>query len=603
MDGLISNIKNCKATIPLIILLVSIAWFKTSDSTRHIKPVKINIEFPIECKANWKSNGKVENESNEDKHRMIDCYCPATGQYLGQYKSFTMDDIDATVNKSQVAFQDWKNSSFDRRLKILISLREFILKHQSEIASVACRDSGKTMIDASMGEILTTLEKLNWTIKHGRRILDKPSYRSGPTNFFMKFYKGSKIQYEPLGPIASIVSWNYPFHNLMGPVISAIITGNTIVVKCSEKVIWSSKFYINLIQKCLLSCNENPDIVQLCYCLPPNLPMDNAANYFTSHPGLKHITFIGSETVAHTILENTAKSMTPTVLELGGKDSLIILDSLPSNQLESLSSIILRGTFQSSGQNCIGIERVIVTSKYYKSLIKIITTRLETHPLKQSSDIDSLSSVDVGAMISSNRFKHLESLIDDAVKDGAKLLFGGKQYQNKLYPDGNYFEPTVLIDVTPSMKIANEEVFGPILVLMEAKNKADAINISNGSKFGLGNSVFGSREDGDFVANKLQSGNVAINDFATFYICQLPFGGTKSSGFGKFNGEEGLLGLCNAKSICYDKIPGIRTTIPPALDYPMKSKAWLFVENFITAAYTMNWYDFIMSLIGLAKNS
>ncbi|CAD6627652.1 XXYS1_4_G0000900.mRNA.1.CDS.1 [Saccharomyces cerevisiae] len=590
------------ASIFTLYVLVKIISTPTKCSSSY-KPVKFTLPAPEAAQNNWKGKRSVStNIWNPEEPNFIQCHCPATGQYLGSFPSKTEADIDEMVSKAGKAQSTWGNSDFSRRLRVLASLHDYILNNQDLIARVACRDSGKTMLDASMGEILVTLEKIQWTIKHGQRAL-QPSRRPGPTNFFMKWYKGAEIRYEPLGVISSIVSWNYPFHNLLGPIIAALFTGNAIVVKCSEQVVWSSEFFVELIRKCLEACDEDPDLVQLCYCLPPT-ENDDSANYFTSHPGFKHITFIGSQPVAHYILKCAAKSLTPVVVELGGKDAFIVLDS--AKNLDALSSIIMRGTFQSSGQNCIGIERVIVSKENYDDLVKILNDRMTANPLRQGSDIDHLENVDMGAMISDNRFNELEALVKDAVAKGARLLQGGSRFKHPKYPQGHYFQPTLLVDVTPEMKIAQNEVFGPILVMMKAKNTDHCVQLANSAPFGLGGSVFGADiKECNYVANSLQTGNVAINDFATFYVCQLPFGGINGSGYGKFGGEEGLLGLCNAKSVCFDTLPFVSTQIPKPLDYPIRNnaKAWNFVKSFIVGAYTNSTWQRIKSLFSLAKEA
>jgi len=567
-------------------------------------PVKFSLLIPEAAHQNWKSKTRLSPPSIIDPNdpTIIQTYCPATGQLLGKFKSKTESDIDDMIERANIAQLKFNDSSIQRRIRILKSLRGYILENQESIARVACRDSGKTMLDASMGEILVTLEKLAWVIEHGPATLQR-STRPGPTNFFMKWYKGAEVRYEPLGVVSAIVSWNYPFHNLMGPIIAALFTGNAIVLKCSEQVVWSSDFFIRLVRECLKACGEDEDLIQLCYCLPPREYVDNAANHFTSHPGLKHITFIGSQSIAHHILKCAAESLTPVVVELGGKDAFIVLDSVKN--LESLSSIILRGTFQSAGQNCIGIERVIVSSKNYNKLVEILERRLTTSPLRLGSDIDQLEGIDMGAMVSDNRFDQLEDLVKDAVSKGARLLAGGSRYSHHTYPEGHYFQPTLLVDVTSEMKIANNEVFGPILVMMKARDTDHCIELANSAEFGLGGSVFGNNfEECNYVANHLKTGNVAINDFATFYVCQLPFGGIHGSGYGKFGGEEGLLGLCNAKSVCYDTLPFVSTQIPPALDYPINNanqKAWNFVKAFITGAYTPSIWQRVKSIFSLAK--
>ncbi|CCF60106.1 hypothetical protein KAFR_0J00380 [Kazachstania africana CBS 2517] len=590
-------------------LLTSVILWLTTNCLRscifdkwYLKSAKFAVEPPSEIREHWSNPDSTKQFKSVDFKTEIPSKCPATGQFLGKFKSMTPQDINDRIKKAEAAQLEFATASIERRLHILVTLRDYILKNQDMLARVACRDSGKTMLDASMGEILVTLEKLAWVIKHGPQVL-KTDKRPGPTNFFMKWYKGAEVRYEPLGVVSSIISWNYPFHNLMGPIIAALFTGNSIVVKCSEQVVWSSEFFIEVIRKCLKVCNENEDLVQLCYCLPPTSD-DKSANYFTEHPGLKHITFIGSQSVSKSILECAAKSITPVVVELGGKDAFIVLDSV--KDLDKLSSIILRGTFQSAGQNCIGIERVIVSSKNYDTLVSILEKRLNKHALRLGSNIDDDETIDVGAMISDNRFESLESLIQDAVNKGARLLSGGSRYKHPKYPNGCFFKPTLLVDAKPNMKIAQNEVFGPILVMMKAKDTDHCIKLANSAAFGLGGSVFGNNyEECNYVANKLKTGNVAINDFATFYVCQLPFGGIHGSGYGKFGGEEGLLGLCNAKSVCYDKLPFISTQIPPPLDYPIKSKdkSWAFVKAFITGSYCTSVWQRIKSLLSLAKNS
>ena len=562
-------------------------------------PIKLTVTIPDEARPNWKGKRLYPKPSIivENEPTKIRGYCPATGQDLGIYETTSRSQMDEMIAKAAKAQKHWSKSSFTLRRKLLKTLARYILENQENIARIACRDSGKTKLDASMGEIMVTLEKLNWIIAHGEKTL-KPSQRPGPSNFLLGFLKNAEVRYEPMGVVSAIVSWNYPFHNLMGPIIAALFTGNAIVVKCSENVVWSSQWFVEMCRAALKALNIDQDLVQLCFCFPED------ANYFSSHPGLNHITFIGSETIAHHVVANAAKELTPCVVELGGKDSFIILDDI--KDVNAISSIVLRGTFQSAGQNCIGIERVICLPNVYKQLKEILSERVKQ--LRIGSDIDQLDDVDMGAMISNNRFDQLEELIADAVLKGAKLLHGGKPYQHPNYPQGHFFEPTLLVDVDESMKIFHEEVFGPILTMIKANNVDEAIKLANGSKFGLGNSIFGS----DFtqlnkLADELKSGNVAINDFATYYVAQLPFGGVKKSGYGKFGGEEGLLGLCNAKSIVMDKpffrLMGVATAIPPPIDYPIPDgkRAWNFVRNLNIAGYDGRMWAKVKAFKSLAR--
>jgi len=151
-------------------------------------------------------------------------------------------------------------------------------------------------------------------------------------------------------------------------------------------------------------------------------------------------------------------------------------------------------------------------------------------------------------MISDARFDHLESLIQNAVKQGARLIHGGHRYQHPKYPKGHYFKPTLLVDVTTNMQIANEELFAPVALLMKVETIDEAIQVANSTIYGLGGAVFGKNtKEVEKVISGMDTVGIAVNDFATFYVCQLPFGGTKGSGYGRFLSIEGLRGLCNAK--------------------------------------------------------
>jgi acyl-CoA reductase-like NAD-dependent aldehyde dehydrogenase len=462
---------------------------------------------------------------------------------------------------------------------VLRTILAFVLQNQEELCRICSLDSGKTLVDASLGEILVTVEKLRWTIEHGERAL-RPSSR--PTNLLL-LYKANKVYYEPLGVVAALVSWNYPCHNLLGPIISAIFAGNGIVVKASENTAWSANYFTMIAKGALSVCGHDPNLVQSVVCWP------QVANHLTSHPGISHITFIGSRPVAQKVAVSAVKALIPVLAELGGKDAAIILDSAASD-LKRITEILLRGTFQSAGQNCIGIERIIACPAVYEQLIKALEPRIRG--IRQGSILDTTASsqIDMGAMISAASFDRLEEAIRSAVKDGAKLLVGGQRLNHPVHHHGHYFQPTLLVDVTSSMTIANEECFAPICVVMKASSAAHALELANAPDFGLGASVFGAEgKEMDYVVRSLKTGMVSVNDFAVYYAVQMPFGGVKGSGYGRFAGEEGLRGLCNIKAVCRDRWGklGIMTPIPAPLRYPLPDtgKGFAFLCGLMELGY------------------
>lgn len=322
-------------------------------------------------------------------------------------------------------------------------------------------------------------------------------------------------------PLTQLTPVSYPFHNLMGPIISALFAGNAVVIKNSEQTAWSSAYFITIVRDALVACGHNPDVAHALTCWP------QTADHLTSHSGIGHITFIGSRPVAHEVAKSASKALTPLCVELGGKDAAIVLDKpdgrvMSAGEMGRISSIIMRGVFQSAGQNCVGIERVVAMSGAYEALIKMLEPRIKA--LRVGNDLDpdnrQANPVDVGAMLSPASFDRLERLIAEAQAQGARLLAGGHRFRHDRYLHGHYFTPTMLVDVTPQMRIAQEELFAPVCLMMRAENIEEVISITNSTEYSLGCSVFGptstsqARDNLRHVTDSAKAGMVAVNDFA-----------------------------------------------------------------------------------------
>jgi acyl-CoA reductase-like NAD-dependent aldehyde dehydrogenase len=569
------------------VILLSIAFFRAAQASAAGRPRRYTVhppKIPPHEKTIEHPGIKVPGSS------AIQCYAPATGQFLGLVNPVTAEGIDRCIASAAEAQREWAKTTFAQRKAVLRSLLQYVLDNGEEICRIAGLDSGKTLVDAQLGEVLVTAERLQWTLLHGEKAL-KPSKR--PTNLLMT-YKRNTVHYEPMGVVAALVSWNYPFHNMMGPIISSIFAGNGIVVKVSEQTAWSSAHFTNIARGALAAHGYNPNLIQTFACWP------QTAGHLTSHPGISHITFIGSQNVAHHVATSAAKSLTPVVAELGGKDPFIILDSA-HNDLARIAEVVLRGTFQAAGQNCIGIERVIVGPSLYDKLVSILEPRVKALRLGPDADL--------GGMISDASFDRLEELIAEAVSQGARLLAGGKRYNHPDFPMAHYFQPTLLVDVTPKMRIAQNECFAPILTVLRAEaSTAEAmLSIANAPNFGLGASVHGSERDPAMapIVRGLKAGMVAVNDFAVYYAVQLPFGGVRGSGYGRFAGEEGLRGLCNIKSVCEDRFGwlGVRTGIPPPMQYPVANQrnSWRFAHGVVEVGYGEPPRK-VRGLLGMLKN-
>ncbi|TFK72146.1 ALDH-like protein [Pluteus cervinus] len=577
----------------------------------HNSPLPFEINAPVPADPGWKGrpleNAHIRLHEEEPEllshmaipgQRYITSFDPATGMHLGTYIADSQDDIRKKIKRSKKAqAESWRYTNFTQRRRVIRSLMKWLVDNQDTCARVACRDTGKTLIDAALGEILTTCSKMEWLLEHGEKYL-RPETRS--TNFMLS-YKKSQVHYEPLGVVAGIVSWNYPLHNAWSPILAAIFAGNGVILKCSENVIWSTTFFVGAIQECLNACGHDPSLVQVVCCYPEE------AVALTSSPDIRHITFIGSETVGRKIAEAATKNLIPVTMELGGKDPAIIL---PGTDLNKWCGLWMRGVFQNMGQNCIGIERLIVHQDQYDELQEMLAKKIEK--LRPGSVLAPtaegyVNTIDCGAMISKDRFQALEQMLVDATEAGANLI-GGTHYEPRqsTLTNGFYFTPTLVGPVYEGMDIANEELFAPIATLMPYENIDQAIEIANGTKYGLGASVFGPDQKLCVeVAKELECGMVSVNDFGVFYVNQdLPFGGTKASGYGRFGGPEGLRSLTNPKVIIVDRWPSlIQTTIPKVLDYPIRSLyySWEFTSNLIRFLYADSFRTRLRGLVKLIQ--
>ncbi|KAL9059383.1 MAG: hypothetical protein Q9162_001252 [Coniocarpon cinnabarinum] len=470
-----------------------------------------------------------------------------------------------------------------------------------------------------MGEYLATIEKLSWTIKYAEESL-KPESR--PTNFLM-LHKRNKVLYEPLGIVAAITSWNYPLHNIMHPIFAALATGNAIVLKPSERVACSSDYFVSIVRQAIRAAiPQRPglaDVVQLINCWPAE------AQYLTKHPLLNHLTFIGSYDIGRTVALSAAENLTQVCLELGGKDPAIVLDNTPEDDLGRIASILTRGVFQAAGQNCIGIERIIIQPCHLGKLLKMLEARVRALEVGDPLDPSSQDEIDVGACISDERFDELEMLVKKAWEMGAHIHCGGHRYRHPRYPNGYYFAPTLLSRVTPEMAIAKTELFSPVMLVFHEKAAStldQVIDLANDTDYALGASVFGRPGSYEMrkVVKDVRAGMICENDFASAYLCSLPFGGSPAagrsggSGYGRFNGPEGLRSLCNVKSYNYDRCGSLsKTSIPTRLDFRSskehdrvrgaEQKRFAFVGGMTAFAFGLNVVERVRGLWQMLINA
>ena len=517
----------------------------------------------------------------------VPCYDPGSLALLGTGRAPV--DSPATVHAKVAAAADaqkaWAGSSFAQRRRLLRILQRFILDNQADICAVAARDSGKPMVDAAFGEVMVTLEKIDWLCAHGEACL-RPERRVAGR---MMFYKRCRVEYVPVGVMGAIVPWNYPFHNVFNPLLANLFAGNALVVKVSEYASWSASYYGRVISAALDAAGAPAGLVQIL------TGYGETGNALVTCPQVAKVVFVGSPAIGRRVMASAAAHLKPVVLELGGKDAFVVCDDADLGQVVPIA---LRGAFQSCGQHCAGAERFFVQTRLYGPFCDAVAKATGSMTVGWALDPD--TAVDAGAMCMPQQGKYVQGLVDDAVSKGAKVLARAQVLPGA---SGQFFAPLVLAGVTPAMRIATEEVFGPVLCVSVFDTDDDAVRLANACPFGLGSSVF-SRSPGRARAlgARLEAGMTSINDFATTYMAQsLPFGGVKESGFDRFAGIEGLRGCCHVKAVAEDAVPWlIRTDIPPPLRYPVAPYAFDFVSGLIKMFYGLTWGDCLAGLYEVA---
>ena len=468
----------------------------------------------------------------------IECFNPATGEKLGEVAALSPAEVDAAVARAHVAQQAWAQTSFAKRRAVFTTLLRTILDHMDAICAAVVQDGGKTFENAALGEVMTSVNKIRWLIKNGERYL-KPEKVSqgGPL-----LHKKGHIEYRPLGVVAAIVPWNYPFQNIFASFADPLMAGNAVVLKASEAVAWSTQLFQQLINSVFDQHGISRDTVQI-------LNGYGATGAALVRADVQKILFIGSVANGRRIVADSAQRLTPTVMELGGKDPLIVCDDA---DIDRAVHSALGGCFVNLGQSCVAPERVLVQAGIYDRFVQQVQNLVAS--LRQGHAAQP-GSVDVGAICSPLQVKVIEDLVDDALASGAKALVGGKRLTEGDYAKGNFFPPTVLVDVHPDMRIAQEEVFGPVLLIMKFETDAEAVRIANGTAFGLQSSVFSKNQArAERIARQIEAGATVLNDFGMCYLNQnLPFGGVKESGFGRMNGRDGLRGYTNPKALLKDR--------------------------------------------------
>lgn len=455
-------------------------------------------------------------------------YNPATGEELGRVENTSSEDVKIAVENGRKAFQPWRKTSFSERKKLIMKAREVILAELDEIALLISNEAGKPVAEALSMEIAPVLDLMQYFARNTERLL-KP--RKIGIGLYALLGRSSKIIYQPLGVVGIIPAWNYPFSIPLGETVMALMAGNTVVLKPSELTPLIGLKIGEICKKAGIPEN----VVQV-------VTGAGATGAALVESAPDKIMFTGSVATGKKIAEAAAKNLTSVVLELGGKDPMIVFADA---NLKLAAKGAVWGAFCNAGQSCSSVERLYVEESAAEKLTALIVE--ETKKIKVGEGTD--ESVSVGAMSSERQLNIVKDHVENFCESGAEILTGGSS--NNLF-----FEPTVIAKATNSMRAMQEETFGPTLPIATFKTEEEAIKLANDSEFGLTASVWTKNlAKGKRVAERIEAGTVCVNEVLyTHGIGQTPWGGFKNSGRGRTHGIEGLMELVQPQHIHVNKL-------------------------------------------------
>lgn len=466
---------------------------------------------------------------DSDKNKIISIN-PANLEVLGEADVFDFDSVKNKVEQSRQAFKSWSNLTLRDRAGYLLQLRDLMIKKLDDLALLITKENGKPLAESITAELLPVIDMISTYTSNLSMVPTKEDISLGKWAFLNK---KSYVRYESLGVIGIISPWNYPFSIPVGQIVSALLCGNTVVLKPSEHTP-----LIGLeIEKLFKESGFPENVVSVVTGFG-----ETGAHLINSK--VSKVVFTGSVATGKKIMAHASSTLTPVVLELGGKDPMIVLKDA---NLDVTSSGAVWGAFTNAGQVCASIERVYVHESIADEFIYEVVKK--TKLLKQGIGTDKNN--ESGPMISISQMDIVKEQLDDAVKNGAKILVGGSKNEDL---EGFFFKPTIITNLNNSFKIIQEETFGPVMPIIKYSSEDELLEMVNDSKYALTASIWTSDiKKAEQLAKKVEAGTVSINDcVSSFALCQTPWGGPKESGIGRTHGRFGFLEFVEPKHIHID---------------------------------------------------
>jgi aldehyde dehydrogenase (NAD+) len=472
------------------------------------KPSSKNSSTPtVKSFHNYIGGKWVPSESGE----VFENINPAnTRDVIGRFPLSTQEDVNAAVNAAQEAFPRWKKMPAPRRAEILFKLGEILMRDKERFTQDMTREMGKVLKEAG-GDVQEAIDCTYYTAGEGRRLHGFTTPAEMPDKFAM-------CVRQPVGLCGLITPWNFPMAIPSWKLIPALVCGNTVVIKPAEDTPLST---YNLVKACE-EAGIPPGVVNLVTGYG-----ETVGAGMTNHPALRLISFTGSTETGRIVASACAERNAICSLEMGGKNVIIVMDDA---DIDLAIEGAVWGAFGTSGQRCTASSRLVVHKKVYKQFSQKLVERTRAMRIGNGAD----SKTDVGPVINAAAVEKIMGYIDIGHhEDGATIACGGKRLSKGEHAHGYFIQPTVFTDVSPDMRIAQEEIFGPVTAVIPTNSLEEAVEIANGVRYGLSSAIYTRDVNRAFRAmNEMYTGIFYVNASTIGAEVHLPFGGTKATGNG-----------------------------------------------------------------------
>jgi succinate-semialdehyde dehydrogenase / glutarate-semialdehyde dehydrogenase len=454
-------------------------------------------------------------------------YNPANGAVVGNAPAGTVDDAILAINAAEAAFNEWAETPASTRARILRRAADLLLSREERISQLITLETGK-LLRASRKEVSASAEFIYWYAEEGRRSYGEWIPDPLPDRRLLTIR-------QPVGVVAVITPWNFPAYMIARTAAAALAAGCTIIVKPSKQTALTGLE----VARTFADAGIPPGVFNLVTGDPNAI-----GNAFLDDARVRKISFTGSIEIGKKLMTGAAKSVKRVTLELGGNAPFIVMSDA---DLKKAIEGLISAKFGNAGQMCIAPNRVFVNSSLLDTFLERVSKKVAQLKVGDGRDPET----DIGPLINLSAVKKVESLVKDAIDNGARVLVGGRKLTEGALAFGSFYSPTVLADVTSDMRIAQEETFGPVAPVIAFEDDEEVIQRANNTHYGLTAYLY-TRDLNKAIriAERLEFGIIGINDTRIATV-EAPFGGFKQSGIGREGGHEGLASFLETKEIAF----------------------------------------------------